>query len=45
MITSIVGGTFALQPVYESDKFGTKYVGNIHGKILLCLTFSGIGGP
>ena len=45
LIATMLGGTFAALPAYESDKFGTKYIGNIHGKILLSLTFSALGGP
>jgi len=41
----MLGGTFGLLPAYEADKFGSKYVGNIHGKVLLSLTFSGLCGP
>lgn len=41
----MLGGTFGLLPAYEADKFGSKYVGNIHGKVLLSLTFSGLFGP
>ena len=45
MIMNMVGGTFALLPAYEADIFGSKYVGNIHGKILLALSMSSLGGP
>lgn len=41
----MLGGTFALLPAYEADIFGSKYVGNIHGKVLLSLSMSAIGGP
>jgi hypothetical protein len=41
----MLGGTFALLPAYEADLFGQKYVGNIHGKILLALSVSALGGP
>ena len=45
MIATMLGGTFALLPAYEADLFGSKYVGNIHGKILLSLSLSSILGP
>ena len=44
MIATMLGGTFGLLPAYEADLFGSKYVGNIHGKVLLSLSFSAIGG-
>ncbi len=30
-----MGGVYALLPAYEADLFGTKYVGAIHGRMLL----------
>jgi hypothetical protein len=32
---SIMGGVYAILPAYEADLFGAKYVGAIHGKMLL----------
>ena len=30
-----IGGAYAILPAYEADLFGTKYVGAIHGRMLL----------
>ena len=32
---SVMGGVYSILPAYESDLFGTKFVGAIHGKMLL----------
>ena len=32
---SMMGGVFAILPAYEADLFGTKFVGAIHGRMLL----------
>ncbi len=42
---SIMGGTYALLPAYESDLFGSKYVGPIHGRILLFGSIAALAGP
>ena len=33
-----MGGCYALLPAYEADLFGAKYVGPIHGRMLLAST-------
>lgn len=45
LIATMLGGTFACLPAYESDLMGSKYVGDIHGKVLLGISISSIGGP
>ena len=42
---SAMGGTYALLPAYESDLFGSKYVGGIHGRVLLASSASALAGP
>ncbi len=42
---SFMGGTFSILPAYESDLFGSKYVGPIHGRMLLFSTASALVGP
>ncbi len=42
---SFMGGTFSILPAYESDLFGSKYVGPIHGRMLLFSTASALAGP
>eukprot|EP00474_Spongospora_subterranea_P009463 CRZ09921.1 hypothetical protein [Spongospora subterranea] len=44
-IVSIMGGMYALLPAYESWKFGPKYVGSNHGRMLLGSTAAAIAGP
>ena len=40
-----MGGIFALLPAYEADLFGTKYVGAIHGRMLLFTSCASVFGP
>ena len=42
---SFMGGTFALLPAYEADLFGSKYVGAIHGRMLLYSSVAALAGP
>jgi len=42
---SFMGGAFAIMPAYEADIFGSKYVGPIHGRMLLYSSFAGLAGP
>ena len=40
LAVSFMGGVYAVLPAYEADLFGTKFVGPIHGRMLL---FSSVG--
>jgi len=40
-----MGGVYATLPAYEADLFGNKYVGPIHGKVLLASTLASVVGP
>ena len=42
---SMFGGMYAILPAYESDLFGSKYVGANHGKMLLFSSTAAIAGP
>lgn len=42
---SFMGGVFAILPAYEADLFGTKFVGPIHGRMLLFSSASALVGP
>eukprot|EP01034_Spumella_vulgaris_P022819 gene22819-28992_t len=42
---SIMGGVYAILPAYEADLFGAKYVGAIHGKMLLYSAAAALVGP
>ena len=42
---TIMGGTLAVLPAYESDLYGPKYVGAIHSRFLLSTTVASIIGP
>ncbi len=44
-VISFMGGTFSILPAYESDLFGSKYVGPIHGRMLLFSTAAALAGP
>ena len=35
----------ALTPAYEADLFGSKYVGAIHGRMLLYCSAAALAGP
>ncbi|HUK20882.1 MAG TPA: OFA family MFS transporter [Gemmatimonadales bacterium] len=45
VILTMYGGGFATIPAYIADLFGTRYVGAIHGRILLAWSAAGILGP
>ena len=45
LIVSILGGTYSALPAYEADLFGSKYVGAIHGRVLLANTAASFAGP
>ncbi|GAB7129321.1 OFA family MFS transporter [Silvimonas sp. JCM 19000] len=45
VILSMYGGGFATIPAYLSDKFGTRYVGAIHGRLLTAWSVAGVAGP
>jgi MFS family permease len=42
---SFMGGCYAILPAYESDLFGTKYVGANHGRMLLASSAAAVVGP
>ena len=42
---SILGGTLAVLPAYEADLYGPRYVGPIHGRMLLATTAATVLGP
>lgn len=42
---SYMGGAFAILPAYEADIFGQKYVGPIHGRMLLFASAAAMTGP
>jgi len=42
---SMMGGMFAVTPAYEADLFGAKYVGAIHGRMLLAVSAAALTGP
>jgi hypothetical protein len=44
LAVAAMGGVYALLPAYEADLFGTKYVGAIHGRMLLYSSAAAIGG-
>ncbi|GAB3258562.1 OFA family MFS transporter [Chitinimonas naiadis] len=45
VILSMYGGGFATIPAYLSDKFGTRFVGAIHGRLLTAWAVAGVLGP
>ena len=45
MILTMYGGGFATIPAYMVDLFGTRFVGAIHGRILLAWSLAGVLGP
>lgn len=45
LAVSMMGGGFSVMPAYEADLFGAKYVGAIHGRMLLFMSAASIGGP
>eukprot|EP01031_Cornospumella_fuschlensis_P023146 gene23146-28130_t len=40
-----MGGVYAMLPAYEADLFGSKYVGAIHGRMLLYSSAASLMGP
>jgi len=44
-ILTMYGGGFATIPAYIADLFGTRFVGAIHGRILLAWSLAGVLGP
>jgi len=42
---TMMGGTYAIMPAYEADLFGSKYVGAIHGRMMLASSVAAIVGP
>jgi len=44
LAVSIMGGVFAILPAYEADLFGTKFIGPIHGRMLLYSSMAAIAG-
>ncbi len=45
LILTMYGGGFATIPAYLRDRFGTAYVGAIHGRLLTAWSAAGIAGP
>jgi hypothetical protein len=45
VIMSMYGGGFATIPAYLKDRFGTAYVGAIHGRLLTAWSVAGVAGP
>ena len=44
MAVSMMGGVYAILPAYEADLFGTKFVGAIHGRMLLFSSAAALAG-
>ena len=42
---SMMGGVYAILPAYESDLFGTKFVGAVHGRMMLFSSMAAMAGP
>ncbi|CAM9460649.1 unnamed protein product, partial [Discosporangium mesarthrocarpum] len=42
---TVMGGVYAILPAYESDMFGSKYVGPNHGRMLLASSAAALVGP
>lgn len=45
LAVSMMGGVYALLPPYEADLFGTKFVGPIHGRMMLFTATAALSGP
>ena len=45
VILTMYGGGFATIPAYIADLFGTRFVGAIHGRVLLAWSAAGVLGP
>lgn len=41
---SMMGGVYAILPAYEADLFGTKYVGAVHGRMMLFSSLAALAG-
>jgi len=41
---SMMGGVYAILPAYESDLFGTKFVGAVHGRMMLFSSIAALAG-
>lgn len=44
LAVSIMGGVFSVLPAYEADLYGAKFVGAIHGRMLLGMSAASIAG-
>ncbi len=44
LAVSAMGGVFAILPTYEADLFGAKFVGAIHGRMLLFSSAAALAG-
>lgn len=44
LAVSYMGGIFAILPAYQADLFGTKFVGPIHGRMLLFCSVAALVG-
>lgn len=44
-IVSFFGGIYAVCPPYESDLFGSKFVGAVHGRMLTASSIAAVAGP
>ncbi|CAM9336130.1 unnamed protein product [Choristocarpus tenellus] len=42
---TFMGGVYAILPAYEADLFGSKYVGPIHGRVMLASSAAALAGP
>jgi hypothetical protein len=40
-----MGGVYSILPAYEADLFGSKYIGPIHGRMLLFSSAAALAGP
>lgn len=40
-----MGGNFSVMPAYEADLFGSKYIGAIHGRMMMFLGAASLTGP
>jgi len=40
-----MGGNFSVMPAYEADLFGSKYIGAIHGRMMMFLSAAALSGP
>jgi hypothetical protein len=45
IIFTMYGGGFATIPAYLADMFGTRFVGGIHGRLLIAWSVAGVVGP